>query len=230
MTIKDNKVIFNISEGKGNYSQRNNEIDPHNTCGPTNMVQAMDYMGYKLPNIFPNYEQYDDKFTNFCLVDKRVLEYYKKNFKSYYEKWIVKADGYYNPFEIHDVLSYAANLFLGFDATSFSAKCPIYDIIEEVVIHNRPVVTSGCFAGLNHIVTIVGFEFDKTYYDLNKKRKDWVKTAIPLNVIIDDTYGQTYNYKAGKSGNDTVITWKQFIDDVKPLKDSKVKYAHKFKK
>ena len=51
-------MIINISDGKANYSQRNNKIKPHESCNVTSMCMALDYLGYSFPK--GGYEQPED--------------------------------------------------------------------------------------------------------------------------------------------------------------------------
>lgn len=234
LKIEDGNVVINVSDNKQNYSQRNNEIDPSNTCNTTNMVQALDYAGWFLPtDIYPKIKQPEDKLTKFCREDKRVVGYYKEHMPAMYNAWIKGDKNSYPPNEVHPVLAYATNLFMGCsNAVKFYSSYPIADFIKEIAVNNSPVVTSVKFGDLGHVITAVGVIFAKEDYDKYISEKYSMDNVHPKSIIYDDTYGKfdfdALNYKtfAGQSGNDSVMTWEQFIHCCKPVDNNNVKFAH----
>ena len=172
------KKIFRCDLGKENYSQLNNKVNPNNTCNATSMVMALDYMGYKFPdNIFPEFEQPEDKLTMLCYTDDEVKSFYKKIAPTMYNQWIEEMDKIkkrlpdlllkdyrfvdsYPPNEVHAVLSFATNKFVGVeDATYFKEKSSVQEIVKELT-ENKPVVVSVKFGNLNHILTLTCFEIE----------------------------------------------------------------------
>ena len=131
---------INVSKGKLNYSQRNNERDPVNTCNVTSMVMALDYLGYSFPS--GQYKQPEDNLHLF-MTEKKL------------RPWV------------HAELSLAVDAWLGKQITSFSTGRSISAIIDQLK-DDRPVVLSGNFPGfpvklekpLGHIVVLVGIEWD----------------------------------------------------------------------
>ena len=121
---------INISKNFENYSQRNNELLPHVACGPTNMIQALEYAGWEWNNKqFPELKQPEDKLLKFTRTNENVLKYYEKKYKNMYRNWIEEAKSLqkegqelwevnckkaYPPNEIHDVMNFATNAFLGY--------------------------------------------------------------------------------------------------------------------
>lgn len=201
-------MIKNVSDGKQNYSQRNNKIDPLNTCAPTAMIAALDYSGYLTE--FPKGIQPEDELTEFCRTNLLVLNFYKSKFPSLYKNYIDKKSGFYQPNEIHEVLSYATNLWMRKTVTEFKTNISI-DEIKYQIDNNRPLVLSGVFGKLNHVVCLVGYEM------INGEIK---------NLIIDDSYGNYLkNYSAGFSGNDIFIPIGDFIHIFKPV-DGIEKFGH----
>jgi hypothetical protein len=132
-------MIINVSEGKSNYSQRNNLIKPFESCNVTSMVMALEYMGHTLPK--GEYEQPEDNLREF-----------------------IESQGK-NP-EVHADLSEYTNRWMGRKITEFSVERKISDILAELLA-GRPVVISGTFPGypakqakpLGHIVCMVGAEW-----------------------------------------------------------------------
>jgi hypothetical protein len=138
-------MILNISKGKANYSQRNNELKPLESCNVTCMSMALDYLGYAFPG--GPHKQPED------------------NLRAYME-----ANGL-EP-TIHDQLSKGVNGWIGRKVTSFSTAVSVNTLIKEIAA-GRPVVISGTFPGypkpvknpLGHIVCLVGFEWDGNNYN-----------------------------------------------------------------
>lgn len=86
---------INISKNFENYSQRNNELLPHVACGPTNMIQALEYAGWEWNNKqFPELKQPEDKLLKFTRTNENVLRYYEKNIKTCIETGLKKQNHY----------------------------------------------------------------------------------------------------------------------------------------
>lgn len=242
----------NISLGKDSYSQRNNEIDSANVCGPTNFIQALTYAGWQWDNsLFPQFKQPEDKLTYFCRTNDDVLDYYKSHYLNMYnnwwaeshdnakaqkkEYWQVACKNTYPPNELHDVMSYAVNLFLGYSAkdllklkrrpvTRFYNEFDIYEVIWQLC-KGLPVISSvdPFKRGGGHYITIVGyvaeddFQSPESYDQVKNKAIDIGKIK---EIIIDNTYGK-FDFINKKylvvSGNDEHIETYKFMDIVKPV-------------
>lgn len=234
------KKIFKCDLGKENYSQLNNKINPNNTCNTTSMVMALDYMGYKFPDdIFPEYEQPEDKLTMLCYMENSVLDYYNKLSPPMFRQWKAELKAIrennpelplkdykfvdsYPPNEVHAVLSYAANIFVGVDnATYFKDNASIEDIIKELT-ERKPVVVSVKFGELNHVLTLTGVELET-----ENEGESWT----PVRFFADDTYGRfnmrTGKYDKTKTGNDSEFTADELVPCLKAI-NSGNKYAHFF--
>ena len=152
---------INISTGKVNYSQRNNERDPLLTCNTTSMVMALCYLGYKFPE--GKYKQPEDNLHYYITEELKL------------RPWV------------HAELSMGTNKWMNKNVTDFSVSRPVKDIIQQLV-DKKPVVLSGDFPGyptkrntpLGHIVCLVGAEWNKTIFQ-----------KYPSTIIIDDPYGNT---------------------------------------
>lgn len=227
----NNEIICNLSVPMNYYSQKNNEVDPYNTCSTTSMIQALEVAGYDkyFPKIFPNYRQPEDKLTHFIRNDKRVLEYWKKTDPDNYRAWATKTGCYYEPNEVHPVLSYATNLFMGRQVTKFMTAYSLDEIIYELMGKQKPCVMSGKFNGLNHVVTVVGCVFDKKAFGRARNKEKAVakmKFSDVKYMMIDDTYGLTGEYTSGKKGDDVLVTPQRFRDEFKPLDNPDYKWCH----
>jgi hypothetical protein len=198
---KDGWRRVNISKGKINFSQRNNEIMPLVTCQVTSMVMGLSYLGWEFPE--GRYRQPEDNLKTYFMEQKK------------------------NP-EIHADLAEYTNRWLGKTAVSFSTKRTLPQIINEIV-KERPVIVSGQFPGfptrrvqpLGHVVCLVGCE----WLPANAKNP----VAAPDFFIVDDPYGNTLNDWNG-SGNDIRLNAVTFYDWIKPEKDKSTKWGHFIKR
>jgi len=241
---KDGKIIFDVSEGLPNYSQRNNEfkwahpknpkltMDGLSMCNVTSMVMALHYIGFKFPN--GKFTQPEDNLCEFIFTSKEVDDYYKKVMPAMWEQFNKGDTNAYCPNLIHAVLAYATNLWMGTSCVTFKDAALITDIIKEIVEFNRPVVMSGTFpykyangnmGTIGHINVLVGCIFNEN--DENFINQPSVK---PETFIVDDPYGNwKQNFAANSSGNDTLFSYAEFIKYYKTLNDTQRKFAHIFK-
>ena len=241
---------LNISLGYDNHSQRNNEVDPQNACGPTNFIQALKYAGWEWDkSMLPQFTQDEDKLMYFTRTNKDVLDYYATRYAPMYKNWwneshtIAKAQNkeYWQvacpntnpPNEVHDVMSYAVNLFVGYTAEDLSKmeKRPVTRFYNEksefeiiwALAKGLPVVSSVDPFKNNggHYITIVGlsaendFELPKNYNDKSNFHPEKIS-----DYIIDNTYGKFdfVNKRYIKvSGNDEHIERKKFLYIMKPV-------------
>ena len=80
---------YNVSAGHDNFTQRNNDIDKINVCGPTNFAQCLGYAGWEPDmGIAPQFNQLDDKITYFTRTNKDVLKYYETHYNGMYNNWM----------------------------------------------------------------------------------------------------------------------------------------------
>lgn len=238
-------VVFNASDGFDNWSQRKNEysftrndvkVDWTGTCNVTAYVNVLDILGYRLySSKYPEYTRFADKLAKHICESDACDAYYKKIAYGCWKEWSIGKKGAYTPVEVHDVLRFGVSDFLGYNVSTFEANAPITKIQEEIILNRRPVVTSGKFGNLHHVVSLVGFVYEKEqvlkYLDDDVAfKKEVIDAGIaPVAVILDDPWGRTYDYENSKVGNDVVIAWKKFILDIKPEGSTTVKYAHFFK-
>ena len=220
---------MNVSDGKENYSQRNNKyiwnrnirrIASFSMCNVTSMCMMLDYNGVKLPT--GEYKQPEDNLAKFIMTSKKVDDRYKKEYGGLYRDYEEGTIDCYVPIEVHDLLAYGTNLWLRNNGVNnaevkFNAQLPVKELQNIVRVKKQAVVVSGRIpqAGsktkvFNHIVTLVGLN------DIGE-------------VIFDDPYGfvddNGAHYGDGRTGNDCVIGYDKFLKWFKPC-DQQVKYAH----
>lgn len=194
----------NVSAKKDNFSQRNNEVRPLSSCNTTSLTMATSYLPYLW-----------DKF----LASPTNVLY--KHFKQPEDRlqqalldWGLEPTNHYQLMEGY-------NRFIGANIDHFSTCVSFKDLIGDL-LEGIPWVGSGTFPGypkaekkpLGHIVCVVGMEYETDPYH-------------PENMIIDDPYGNTMNNWIG-SGNDVRIPFDFFVDWMKPVKDPKIFWAHRF--
>lgn len=134
------------------------------------------------------------------------------------ELWEVNCKKAYPPNEIHDVMNFATNAFLGYSeediknnyfATCFAPRFDLYTVLRELK-YGLPVVTSVRFGNYGHYITIVGCQWS------GKKEPNESNVE---NFIIDNTYGK-FNFKTETyemvSGNDNLIPKKELIERARP--------------
>jgi hypothetical protein len=202
--------IINISKNLGNYSQRNNEVNPLVSCNTTSMIMAISY----IPKLYK------------VLKDSKIFKFYNKNYKQEedcLQKMILDFGG--DP-TLHSDLSNYTNHLLGMKATYFSTSTPMTEVIKDIE-KGLPVVISGSFPGyptvrkdpLGHIVVLVGCEWSTI--------SRYNKGSEPDYYIIDDPYGNTMNDWKG-SGNDIKIPSIKFNHWIKETDNKNLKWTHRF--
>ena len=212
------------SRGKSIFSQRNNQVRPGASCNVTSMVMMLDYAKIRLPT--GPYKQPEDNLLTFLLSDKRVEEYYREVAPADYAKYIQTGKDpeiSFPPNEVHMVLSFGTNLWLGKQVTKFYGELPIASLLYQTVA-GRSCVISGEFAGLHHVVTLVGFSSTQDPSTVLKV-EDIDMTQV-LSIIIDDPYG---DYRSGykiQRGDGVEMPWSTFVEFVKPQKNALAKRAH----
>jgi hypothetical protein len=242
-------TTINNSKNFPYYTQRNNEVRPLAACNVTAMVMGLLYnkLIYQKDGKWYNkngvdlyelnkedlphtpYKQLEDNLIWYLNRNTQVLAKYQQTYPNLYDDWVkecdelekkgVKFENYtlksYPPNELHLILSYGTSKFIGIEkATNYETQ-GIETIIRRIK-GGESLVVSGVFEGLNHIVCVVGLQYEK-------------ETGKVVNFIIDDPYYRTLHYKEKKTGDDSVITYDEFLKFVKPV-NNKEKACHIFKR
>src|SRR5574344_2184822 len=194
--------IISVAKPEDYFSKRNNEIDPMNSCATTNMVQALSILGYTFPDD-TKYKQPEDRLINFIRTDERVLSFYKEKHALWYNAWKNGEKDCNNPNEVHDVLSYGTNLWMGKKVTEFVEYYNVNNLPKQI-FNMKPVVMSGKFNNLNHIITLVGLMIPSNIYE--NKIVDDIQFNDIMMFEFYDTYGKTYDYHSGESGKGVFIS------------------------
>jgi hypothetical protein len=197
--------IHNVSAGKDNFSQRNNEVRPFSSCNTTSMTMATSYIN-SLWDIFTNSRSYR-RYNSYKQPEDRLQQ--------------ALLDWGLEPTNHYDLMN-GYNRFMEKDIDFFSVSASKKDLIDNL-LSGKPWVGSGTFTGfpdpekepIGHIVCVTGIVYDDDPY-------------TPAAMIVDDPYGDTMNNWKG-SGNDIQIPWDLFVQWMKPPKDPDVFWAHRFK-
>lgn len=258
MILKDGIVTYECDkDSKGveilNSTQRNNQLvwPPEkeyplaqyrtswkNMCNVTSMVMALEYAGFKFPT--GQFTQPEDNLAYFILTDTRVREYFQKSMPAMYTLFIRSLEGKCTPTElnqmcfpteIHDILAYGTNLWIGTSAVEFKQNLNFKKALWAYMVKdNKPMVISTTFGGFGHIVTVTGV----TYKAQDCPPVDaTIPEVTPLSILVDDPWGKynptTNTYDSPSGGNDIEIPWNVVQAKVKPCNSPIMKWAHCFK-
>lgn len=204
-------MVYKVDKNKANFSQRNNLLKPLSSCNVTSMVMALSYLGYEPDFPKGKYSQPEDNLMDFLTTNNIVQAKLKQFVRA--NAWAQGIPGE----QIHDILSFATNCWLGKQVTEFKWALTVVGIINEIKA-GRPVVISGTFPWkgrpdlrpLGHIVCLVGY---------NEETGEF---------CYDDPYGKTYEWSPNVTGNDTWVSFELFMRDIKELGKG-LKWAHLFK-
>lgn len=200
------------------YSQRNNQLRPFISCNVTSMVSALDYAGYTFPTD-PQYKQPEDSLLNFLLTNPEVDAEYAKVYPVEYRKYIATGKDPKKstpPNEFHTILSSGTNLWMGKkrgEVTRLRWDLNLRSMLFEFLQH-RPIVVSGVFGKLHHIVCAVGFETTQIGI-FNVAQPEDIEVDKVVSVIIEDPYGDyrtEYKEISGKDVRMSVADFNLFIN------------------
>ena len=93
----DKQLIINVSDNKENYSQRNNkyvhfnksglkDIYSGSVCNTTSICQALDYNGWKFPDL-GKWNQPEDALSEFIATSEDVDLRYKTKMPALYKEY-----------------------------------------------------------------------------------------------------------------------------------------------
>ena len=224
-------VEINVRENKDYYTQRNNKVRPYASCNVTSMIMAIDYMNIPFPTLLTTDTQPEDALYDFIINDSRIDEAYRKEFPNEYKAYIDSGKDYkktYPPTELHSLLSYGTNLWLGKERneiTFFSLNVSLLQVLNELA-KGRPMVMSGIFGKLHHIVCVSGFTTQQLKVKEVMDMGGIILSDI-VDIIIEDPWG---NYKDNYKtilGKDIHMPIEDYFSIISGTKD--MKWGHFFK-
>jgi hypothetical protein len=247
--VKEGKVLFNVSNGLVNYSQKNNEyiwkkkaiiVNNVNTCNTTSICMGASYAAWHFPKEpYGKYKQEEDRLTALALEDPRVSEFYKKTMPVFWKAWQDGDKDALPPNQVHRVLEFATNTWFETKVVTFSESLDLNTIFTEIIEKNLPVVMSGNFpkesgsnSTIGHIVVLVGLIYDEKRVMRNNKFS--IISALdtqPDALIFDDPWGNfIVGYEKNISGNDVICPYELAIKYLKPCNDTTRKWGYTFVK
>lgn len=206
-------TTIDVSAGKDNYSQRNNEFRGSSACNVTSGAMFISYSEKKLPFV-PKDMALDD-FLMATLLGKEGYEKMFELAESLYPE--------YTPNEVHSCLAWAINRVMGKDIDVFRSNWKLEEFVFSLV-KGKPVIVSGKFGKLHHIVCLVGFSTGQNDIQ-NISSPDQVKLNKIKTFIIDDPWGDPNTDYVSHQGNNVELTYRQFLEEIKPL-ESSLKWGH----
>jgi len=225
-------IEINVRGDKPYYTQRNNQIRPTIACGTTSMVAALDYVGFTFPKD-EVYNQPEDSLLNFILNSKEIDAEYAKVYPYEYRKYLSENKDPKKstpPNEIHTLLSLGTNLWMGRPKnaiTQLKWDLSLQSILFEF-IKGRPVVISGVFKKLRHIVCATGFgTLQQDIFSVeNSSQIDIDKVTY---IIIGDSYGDFRTSYQKHSGKDVKMSLQDFNLNIN-VQGQPQKWGHLFSK
>lgn len=200
------------------HTQRNNAIDPAQTCNVTSTIMALKATGIQFES--PEGIQPEDYLASLLSTPaafaKRDQEY----------PWATRSN--IHPREVHEILSWAVNeLLVKRPCTVFTTRASIRELLFRIARHQSASVVSGRFTKDGHMVTLVGFECSGP--DLSQARSpDRVDLAAVSRIIIDDPWGNVHSGYRDVSGDDVSLSIAEFDHYTREYYSAGHKWAHFF--
>jgi hypothetical protein len=223
-------IEINARKNKPYYSQRNNTLRPFISCNVTSMVAALDYSGYTFPTD-PQYNQPEDSLLNFLLNSPEIDKEYAKVYPTEYQKYIKSGKNpkvSYPPNELHTLLSNGTNLWIGKkrgEITKLRWDLTFQEVLFEF-LQGRPVVISGAFGNLRHIVCAVGFDTEQENIKEVLKLQD-IDVLKVKSIIIEDPYGDYKTSYLNPQGKDIRMPVSDFHTKIN-VQNQPQKWGHLF--
>lgn len=206
-------TTINVSTGKKYLTQRDNTVRPLGTCAPTSLAMLLTYSGTKLPEYKG---QLEDRLTEYANSNPEVQAFYSKFDPSSFRARVPAN-------EIHTVLAYAVNHFVGSHVVDFTFDNKPLGILKELRA-GRPLVMSGVWAGLNHVICVVGFNTDQNLGTIEDGPE--LSVSEVKSMIIDDPYGDYRTGYKSTEGNDIEVPFDDFWLITKP-RTAESKWAYR---
>ena len=215
------KITINKSLNEDYNKQRDNEILPLSTCGPTSMAMALLQSGYR--DWLIEGEDPADTITKELTTDQAYSRMHRA---------LGTKETNWHPFNIHSILTWGVNNLIGKEISTFRTDWSLQQILLNIV-KGGGAVLAGDFTlpdgrELGHIVSLAGFETtQKNIFDAEEPT-DIDLVQVP-SFIIDDPYGDyTQGYRS-HHGMNVVFDYKLFYSVFREKDTSSKKWAHLIK-
>ncbi|OHD25601.1 MAG: hypothetical protein A2Y38_00280 [Spirochaetes bacterium GWB1_59_5] len=200
------------------HTQRNNAIDPGQSCNVTSMIMALAATG--IPFKSPEGIQPEDHLSALLATP----EAFTRRDQKY--PWAKVSN--VHPREVHELLSWAVNeLLVGKPCTVFTTRASIQELLFRIARHQAASVVSGRFTKAGHIVALVGFECSGP--DLSEAASPAaVDLAAVSRIIIDDPWGDVRVGYRDVDGDDVSLSVVEFDHYTRDYYSAGRKWAHLF--
>ena len=198
------------------HTQRNNRIDPAQTCQVTSMVMALEASG--IPFDYPESEQPED-YLAMLLNEQDAYEKLRREYPTLAGR---------PPREVHAILSWAVNeKLVKRRVTMFSTRVSMQEILYRIARHQCASVMPGQFTSYGHLVTVVGFESKQDRIeDLGSPGQ--VDLDKVQSIIVDDPWGNGKSGYRDSNGDDVMYTLQEFAHLTRVFDSLDIKWAHLF--
>jgi len=196
------------------HTQRNNLIDPTDTCNVTSMINALKASGIRIP---VTEGQPEDTLAK-ILGSKEAKDKLAKEFPSMASM---------PPREVHAMLSWAVNeKLVGAKVTTFASSVSLQEILFRIAKHRAASVVSTTMTRRGHLVAVVGFSSTQSIDEIKNPATVALKQVRRIYLL--DSWGDwSACYEAGSSGFCVGISTQEFMAMAKPVAAER-KWAHLF--
>jgi hypothetical protein len=197
------------------HTQRNNLIDPANTCNVTSMINALRATGIAMPSGIQG--QPEDALAR-ILDTPEAKAKLAKDFP---------AMASLPPREVHAMLSWAVNeKFIRRKVTTFSVAVTLQEILFRLLKHSSASVVSTTLMRGGHLVTIAGYSTVQSF--INVRTPGDIDLDMVRRIYLLDSWGDwTLGYERGSSGFGVPLSVDEFMACAKPVENAR-KWAHLF--
>ena len=214
-------ITVNKSLNEDYNKQRDNEILPLSTCGPTSMAMALLQSGHR--DWLVEGEDPADTITKALMTDQAFDRMYKM---------IGTKETFWKPFNIHAILTWGINILLKKDVSTFKTDWTLQQILFNIV-QGGGAVLAGDFTlpdgrELGHLVSLAGFETTQKNIFEAKNPTDIDLMQVPF-FIIDDPYGNYIDGYKSHHGMNVVFDYKLFYSIFRDKDNPYRKWAHLIK-
>ncbi len=197
------------------HSQRNNVIDPVNTCNVTSMINALKATGIPMPVGIKG--QPEDILAR-ILDTPEAKARLAKDFP---------AMASLPPREVHAMLSWAVNeKLIGRRVTIFNVAVTLEEIFFRIMKYSAASVVSTTLVRGGHLVAVAGFSTVQSL-DNVKSPGDINIDAVRRIYLLDSWGDWTLGYEKGSSGFGVPLSVDEFVACAKPVENTR-KWAHLF--
>ena len=205
---------FNVSDGFENFSQRNNLFIPNSACNATSAAMFLTYSKEKF--FAPKNMQLED----YCMAT--MLS--KWGFNKYF-KWFpnIAKKNEYLPNQLHLIIAWCINQICEKETVKFFNDGDLRMMFDSYR-KGYPVILSGFFSGLHHIVCGVGFE--TTQSDIDSCHWKDIDASKVKSIIMDDPYGDYSTRYRNKKGDNIHMPFSHFLKYAKNRQSQSAKRMH----